>query len=181
MVPAPRNKVRGGLFGLEPDDFSSNRHPALTYSRRMIFFRKPVSTFRDRALAAGELRDEQGLLDGGIERADQLAGAAVTAERRGAKAAAGQLPKALLRHRDGLRVGCMEVGTGGAEVVHHDLNALGRSRDVAALCNGRHADVLSCSRMPMAGVNRGRRLSCSNVNAYSETLRRLEGTRLATR
>src|SRR5262249_20876510 len=154
-----------------PDDFSSNRHPALTYSRRIIFFRKPVSTFRDHALAAGELRDEQGLLDGGIERADQLAGAAVTAERRGAKATAGQLPEEILHHQEGLRVGVIEFVTGVAEVVHHDLNALGRSRDVAALCNGRHADVLSCSRKPMAGVNRGRRLSCSNVSAYSETLR----------
>jgi hypothetical protein len=37
---------------LERDDFSSNCHHALTYSWSMIFFRKPVSTFRDHALAA---------------------------------------------------------------------------------------------------------------------------------
>src|SRR5262249_50979021 len=36
---------------LERDDFSSNRHPALTSSWSMIFFRKPVPTFRDHALA----------------------------------------------------------------------------------------------------------------------------------
>src|SRR6266576_7313758 len=35
---------------LERDDFSSNRHPALAYWWSMIFFRKPVSTFRDHAL-----------------------------------------------------------------------------------------------------------------------------------
>src|SRR5262245_64745951 len=35
---------------LARDDFSSNRHLALTYSWSMIFFRKPVSTFRDHAL-----------------------------------------------------------------------------------------------------------------------------------
>jgi len=37
-------------FSLERDDFSSNRHPALTSSWSMIFFRKPVPTFRDHAL-----------------------------------------------------------------------------------------------------------------------------------
>src|SRR5262249_30760005 len=40
---------------LERDDFSSNRHPALPYWWSMIFFRKPVSTFRDHALVAGAL------------------------------------------------------------------------------------------------------------------------------
>src|SRR5436190_3432431 len=35
---------------LERDDFSSNRHPAPAYWWSMIFFRKPVSTFRDHAL-----------------------------------------------------------------------------------------------------------------------------------
>jgi hypothetical protein len=35
---------------LKRDDFSSIRHPALGYWRSMIFFRKPVSTFRDPAL-----------------------------------------------------------------------------------------------------------------------------------
>ena len=37
-------------FGLERDDFSSSRHRALAYCWSMIFFRKPVSTFRDHAL-----------------------------------------------------------------------------------------------------------------------------------
>src|SRR5262249_45058663 len=32
---------------LERDDFSSNRHPALAFWWSMIFFRKPVPTFRD--------------------------------------------------------------------------------------------------------------------------------------
>src|SRR5262244_815700 len=36
----------------ERDDFSSNRHPALTCSWSMIFSRKPVSTFRDHALSS---------------------------------------------------------------------------------------------------------------------------------
>src|SRR6267142_1191511 len=36
---------------LERDDFSSNRHPAVALCWSMIFFRKPVSTFRDHALA----------------------------------------------------------------------------------------------------------------------------------
>jgi hypothetical protein len=39
------------IWALARDDFSSNRHPALTSSWSMIFFRKPVSTFRDHALA----------------------------------------------------------------------------------------------------------------------------------
>src|SRR5262252_10353744 len=38
---------------LERDDFSSNRHPALAFWWSMIFFRKPVPTFRDHALNAG--------------------------------------------------------------------------------------------------------------------------------
>src|SRR5262249_51376058 len=46
-----RGGGRDGARQLERDDFSSNRHPALTSSWRMIFFRKPVSTFRDHALA----------------------------------------------------------------------------------------------------------------------------------
>src|SRR5882672_6243148 len=35
---------------LKRDDFSSNRHHALAHCLSMIFFRKPVSTFRDHAL-----------------------------------------------------------------------------------------------------------------------------------
>ena len=35
---------------LERDDFSSNRHHALTYYWRMMFFRKPLSAFRHHAL-----------------------------------------------------------------------------------------------------------------------------------
>src|SRR5262249_9168226 len=38
----------------EWDDFSSNRHPPLTFSWSMIFFRKPVPTFRDHALGDGD-------------------------------------------------------------------------------------------------------------------------------
>ena len=41
----------GELSSLERDDFSSNHHPALTFCLSMIFFRKPVATFRDHALA----------------------------------------------------------------------------------------------------------------------------------
>src|SRR5262249_12565009 len=41
---------------LERDDFSSNRHPALAFWWSMIFFRKPVPTFRDHALAPASLR-----------------------------------------------------------------------------------------------------------------------------
>src|SRR3974390_3538952 len=36
---------------LKRDDFSSNRHPALAYCWSMIFFRRPVSTLRDHAVA----------------------------------------------------------------------------------------------------------------------------------
>jgi hypothetical protein len=36
--------------GLDEDDLSLNHHPALTSCLSMIFFRKPVSTFRDHAL-----------------------------------------------------------------------------------------------------------------------------------
>jgi hypothetical protein len=41
----------GPRMRLKRDDFSPNRHPALAYCWSMIFFRKPVSTFRDHALA----------------------------------------------------------------------------------------------------------------------------------
>jgi hypothetical protein len=34
----------------ERDDFSSNRHPALSFCLSMIFFGKPVPTFPDHAL-----------------------------------------------------------------------------------------------------------------------------------
>jgi hypothetical protein len=36
----------------ERDDFSSNRHPALSFCLSMIFFGKPVPTFPDHALGA---------------------------------------------------------------------------------------------------------------------------------
>jgi predicted acylesterase/phospholipase RssA len=45
--------IRAINAALERDDFSSNRQPALASSWSMIFFRKPVSTFRDHALIAG--------------------------------------------------------------------------------------------------------------------------------
>src|SRR6516164_65839 len=44
------NKVRASIAALERDDFSSNHHPALSFCLSMIFFRKPVPTFRDHAL-----------------------------------------------------------------------------------------------------------------------------------
>jgi hypothetical protein len=47
-----RQSLRGSVAHppgrtIERDDFSSNRHRALTYSWSMIFFRKAVSAFRD--------------------------------------------------------------------------------------------------------------------------------------
>ena len=48
----------GGALGtlrLERDDFSSNRHPALSFCLSMIFFGKPVPTFPDHALAVRSL------------------------------------------------------------------------------------------------------------------------------
>src|SRR6516165_7400816 len=39
---------------LERDDFSSNHHPAPAFCLSMIFFLKPVPTFRDHALS-GEI------------------------------------------------------------------------------------------------------------------------------
>jgi hypothetical protein len=47
-LPSP-----AGLYeaALEQDDFSLNHHPAPTSCLSMIFFRKPVPTFRDHALA----------------------------------------------------------------------------------------------------------------------------------
>src|SRR6266568_6819967 len=39
------------MRSLERDDFSSNRHPALSFCLSMIFFGKPVPTFPDHALA----------------------------------------------------------------------------------------------------------------------------------
>jgi hypothetical protein len=41
--------MRDGAM-LERDDVSSNHHPALAPCLSMIFFRKPVPTFRDHAL-----------------------------------------------------------------------------------------------------------------------------------
>src|SRR6266581_5800549 len=38
------------MRSLEHDDFSSNRHPALSFCLSMIFFGNPVSTFPDHAL-----------------------------------------------------------------------------------------------------------------------------------
>src|SRR5258708_18361484 len=55
------------LSGLERDDFSSNRHPALAYCRSMIFSEKPVPTFRDHALS----EELWGGTDGGISRFDR--------------------------------------------------------------------------------------------------------------
>src|SRR5262249_22273807 len=55
-IESPRQRWSALMPALEHDDFSSNRHPALTSSWNMIFFRKPVSTFRDHALGgAGQI------------------------------------------------------------------------------------------------------------------------------
>src|SRR5262245_29482389 len=43
--------MNGAIKILKRDDFSSNRHPALAPFLSMIFFRKPLHTFRDHALA----------------------------------------------------------------------------------------------------------------------------------
>ena len=45
-----RHLLSFGRPTLERDDFSSNHHPALALCLSMIFFRKPVPTFRDHAL-----------------------------------------------------------------------------------------------------------------------------------
>jgi len=44
------NKSGKGWRALEQDDFSANRHPALSFCLSMIFFGKPVPTFPDHAL-----------------------------------------------------------------------------------------------------------------------------------
>jgi len=51
-VPDPlKSSAVGRLSGeLERDDFSSNRHPALSFCLSMIFSEKPVPTFPDHAL-----------------------------------------------------------------------------------------------------------------------------------
>src|SRR5262249_31010442 len=55
-VPFARRHAWAASFEVrdrqERDAFSSNRHLALAYWWRVIFFRKPVSTFRDHALLA---------------------------------------------------------------------------------------------------------------------------------
>jgi hypothetical protein len=55
-IPARSRPITGyrgksPVRGLERDDFSSNRHPALSFCLSMIFFGKPVSTFPDHALS----------------------------------------------------------------------------------------------------------------------------------
>src|SRR6516165_1631719 len=59
MIPvAPCRRFpprQAGFSALERDDDSSNRHLAPAYWWSMIFFRKPVSTFRDHALTAALL------------------------------------------------------------------------------------------------------------------------------
>src|SRR5262249_56133310 len=63
-------------------------------------------------------------------------GAAGVAQGGGAEAAAGQLPEPLLRQRDGLCVGGVELVAGITEVVHHDLNAPGAGRRETAFLDG---------------------------------------------
>ena len=55
LDPAEKRLKRAALLaGARPerDDFSSNRHPALSFLLSMIFFGKPVSTLPDHALTA---------------------------------------------------------------------------------------------------------------------------------
>src|SRR6516165_10169721 len=68
---------------LQRDDFSSNRHLALSYWWSMIFFRKPVSTFRDHALIP-----QRAAVLARIGAADQHAAPGVDADRL--RAAPGQ-------------------------------------------------------------------------------------------
>src|SRR6516162_8375007 len=49
---APPLDVSVIFFPLERDDDSANHHPALRLCWSMIFFRKPVPTFRDHALGS---------------------------------------------------------------------------------------------------------------------------------
>src|SRR5690349_18155923 len=75
-----------------------------------------------RSSTALQLRDEQGLLDGGIEFVDQLAGAAVTAQRDCAEPLAGKLPKAFFCERDSVGVRNIELVTGIARAIHYNLD-----------------------------------------------------------
>jgi hypothetical protein len=68
---------RASIADLEQDDFSSSHHPALPLCWSMIFFRKPVPTFRDHALASTTLREI---------RCNRESGKVVTETRNGARA-----------------------------------------------------------------------------------------------
>ena len=46
-------EIMNDLSTLEQDDFSSNRHPALSFCLSTIFSKKPVPTFPDHALITG--------------------------------------------------------------------------------------------------------------------------------
>src|SRR5262249_47948571 len=54
--------------GLERDGFSSNPHLALLYCWSMIFFRKPVSTFRDSCSSLSTSRNLPGWSNGAEPR-----------------------------------------------------------------------------------------------------------------
>src|SRR6516165_5674917 len=73
--------------------------------------------------AALQLRDEQALFDGWIEIAHQRTGAAVLAERHGAKPFPGQLLKALFREGHSLDVRRVEFMPRVTRPIHHDLYA----------------------------------------------------------
>jgi hypothetical protein len=72
-----------------------------------------------------QLRDEQGLLDFAIELAQELARAAVTAERHGAETFSGQLAEALFGERNGTLVGAVELVSGVACAIHNNLDSHG--------------------------------------------------------
>src|SRR5262249_61128701 len=71
---------------------------------------------------AVQLRDEHGLLNGGIELLNQLAGATIAAQCHGAEALACQLPEAFFRERHCIRVGNVELVPRIARAIHYDLD-----------------------------------------------------------
>jgi uncharacterized membrane protein YdcZ (DUF606 family) len=70
-----------------------------------------------------QLRDEQGLLDVRIELVDQLAGAAVAAQRDSPEAFARQLPEALFCARYSFGVGDIELVSRITRAIHNNLDS----------------------------------------------------------
>jgi hypothetical protein len=52
VQPAKAARWPGASIGLQRDDFSSNRHPALSLCLSMSFFAKPVPTFAGHAVGS---------------------------------------------------------------------------------------------------------------------------------